>query len=333
MSNINTFRDFIAHLFIPRWSNNQRSRILHPKGLSVIVGIFLLNHSLRLLVANIPGLVLGFSSSITIEQVIHETNQKRSEAGLTALTQNPKLKAAAFAKAQDMFSQDYWAHISPTGTQPWYFIRNQGYSYQSAGENLARDFSNSSDMMNAWMGSASHRENILNSKYQDIGIAVVDGTLQGVETRLVVQMFGTPTPAPIAQVQAQTTPENTQPAQQTSEDLLIENQEIVSSEPIELEATDFGALVRQEPKEQFAETSLLRNNAVTRKGEKVISPTQVTQTFGILLVTLILGSLAIDWVVTHKKKAIRLVGKNWAHLTFLGVITLMMLQFIEGNIL
>lgn len=332
------FRDFIkeftSHLFLPRLSNNQRSRLLHPAGLSIIVGIFLLNNSLRMLVNNIPGYVLGFASSITIDQVIEQTNQERTKAGLTTLTQNPQLTAAAFAKAQDMFSKDYWAHVSPTGTQPWSFIKNQGYSYQYAGENLARDFSNSSEMMNAWMGSASHRENILNAKYREIGIAVVDGTLEGIETRLVVQMLAVGTSTPVAQTKPQTPPTVEKPVvEEITEELFVEETEITDNIPIELEETDFGKTPVQEPQPQYAGTSLLETHEISTKGMNVISPKLITQTFGIILVALIIGTLTLDWVVSHKKKAVRLVGKNWAHLTFLGIFVLMLLQIAQGRIL
>jgi hypothetical protein len=94
-------------------------------------------------------------------------------------------------KASDMAEKGYWAHISPSGTQPWYFITQNNYAYRYAGENLARDFSNPESIVKAWLASPSHRDNLLNSKYQDIGVAVVDGTLGGRQTTLVVQLFGT----------------------------------------------------------------------------------------------------------------------------------------------
>lgn len=329
-----SIKNHIAHLFLPRRSNNQRSRILHPAGLSVIVGIFLLNNSLRLLVNTIPGMVLGFASSITIEQVVEQTNQERVKAGLSILTQNPQLTAAAYSKAQDMFSKDYWAHVSPTGTQPWSFIKGQGYTYQFAGENLARDFENSGEMMNAWMRSASHRENILNARYQDIGVAVVDGTLEGIETRLVVQMFAVTTAVPLAQTNTQQSPVLPQETTQESiaPETLAEQQPVEQSPPINLEETDFGKLP-QGPQPRYAGTSLVQAEGISTTVDNLVSPTLITQTFGIILVALILGTLTVDWVIAHKKKTVRLVGKNWAHLTFLGVIALMMLQLVEGRIL
>ncbi|NMB56617.1 hypothetical protein GYA19_01610, partial [Candidatus Beckwithbacteria bacterium] len=55
----------------------------------------------------------------------------------------------------------------------------------------AKDFDNAKDLVAAWMNSPNHKANILNSNYQDIGIAVVMGDFKGEETILIVQMFGT----------------------------------------------------------------------------------------------------------------------------------------------
>lgn len=330
---------YLKHIFVPRKSNNQRPKILHPAGLSVIIGIFLLNYSLRFLINSLPGFVLGFSSSITTEEIINATNQERAKSGLSPLSQNPLLTQAASAKAVDMLNTDYWAHISPSGVQPWAFIKNTGYSYRYAGENLGRDFANTNDLVNAWMTSASHRENILNSKYQEIGIAVVDGNLQGIETRLVVQMFGTPTPVPIAQTQPSTP--NITPLQQEAssvkttqpilEEISVPENVKDSIQIAQLEQTDFGK--NQEIKPQYPRTNILQSFSQPETKAIVISPTQITQVFGMILVVLLLGTLIADWMVAHKRQMVRLVGKNWAHLSFLGAVIIMMLEYAQGRIL
>lgn len=186
---------WIRHLFIPRQSNNHRARILHPSVLTVIVAGFLVyQFGLNFYLLVRPS-VLGFASSISPEKVIEATNQKRGEKGLAPLTINTKLNEAAQRKAGDMFAFDYWAHTSPSGRNPWTFFQEVGYKYIYAGENLARDFQDSGSVVEAWMNSPSHRDNLLNPNYKEIGLAVVNGTLNGVETTLVVQLFGTPTPA------------------------------------------------------------------------------------------------------------------------------------------
>ena len=179
------------HLFLPHSHNNHKAKLLHHQSLLVLLGLFIMAQSGLTLFHGIKPGVLGYASMISPEIVIELTNKERVREGLPTLKENKELDAAAAAKAADMIAQNYWAHNDPNGTEPWSFILNSGYSYLHAGENLARDFSNPTDVVEAWMKSPSHRANLLSSKYQDIGIAVIDGKINGVETTLVVQMFGT----------------------------------------------------------------------------------------------------------------------------------------------
>ncbi len=135
--------------------------------------------------------VLGVAS-FSAQQIIDLTNAQRVQNGLGPLTYNGMLASAAAAKAQDMFTVNYWAHNSPLGKTPWSFITGAGYRYVYAGENLARDFNDAGSVVGAWMNSPSHRENILDSNFKEIGVAVADGKLTGIDGILVVQMFGTP---------------------------------------------------------------------------------------------------------------------------------------------
>ena len=89
-----------------------------------------------------------------------------------------------------MFAKNYWAHVSPDGTTPWVFIKSAGYSYVYAGENLARGYNTSQDVVTAWMASPEHKQNMLSSNYQNVGFAIVTGNLTGEDTVLVVEMFG-----------------------------------------------------------------------------------------------------------------------------------------------
>ncbi len=179
-------------LFIPHPANNHRAILLQPLSLALLIGVYLLNQSfLRAFAAVRPG-VLGYSSEITIQKVFDQTNQQRANEGLPQLKFNSTLAKSAEAKANDMFQYNYWAHNSPQGKSPWDFFKSAGYQYVTAGENLARDFYDTDTLLSAWMKSPTHRANIVSPKYQEIGIAVVNGTLNGVKTTLVVQHFGTP---------------------------------------------------------------------------------------------------------------------------------------------
>jgi len=182
--------DFLRHLFIPHHTNNHHARVLHGDAMFVYLLAFVL---FRLLLslghAQFPD-VLGFATDIRVEQLFSAINTKRAEAGLGALVLDQRLSRAAALKAQDMFANNYWAHNSPNGKTPWEFVTVAGYRYRVAGENLAKNFSVSSGVIDAWMASSTHRENIMRGDYKDIGFAVVNGVLGGEETTLVVQMFG-----------------------------------------------------------------------------------------------------------------------------------------------
>jgi len=135
------------------------------------------------------------TSDLSAEQagkLFELTNQSRTEQGIEKLTVNQNLTLAANNKARDMFKYSYFAHTSPQGITPWHWIRQAGYSYQYAGENLAMDFVTTEGMYKALIASATHRRNILNPHYKEIGIAVLSGNFEGRRTTIVVQMFGSP---------------------------------------------------------------------------------------------------------------------------------------------
>jgi len=130
------------------------------------------------------------ASSITAGKVIELTNRDRKSKGIQELFENEKLSQAAAKKAEDMILNNYFSHTSPQGVTPWHWIEKEGYDYNYAGENLAMDFVTAEKMNEAWMASPTHRANILNEKYKEIGVAVKEGVINGHETIVVVQMFG-----------------------------------------------------------------------------------------------------------------------------------------------
>jgi len=140
---------------------------------------------------------LGHASAQSSNLLITFTNQQRTSAGLKPLAKNKELMASAQAKAEDMLTDDYWEHYAPDNTSPWDFIRANGYTYEYAGENLAKGFTDDQSVVTAWMQSPAHRKNILDSTFQDIGIAVVNGRLLGQKTTLVVAHYGKQKPAPV----------------------------------------------------------------------------------------------------------------------------------------
>lgn len=173
-------------LFVPNKKNQFKPYLLRKSALTV--------YTLMLLLINMFGGLVGIpeamASSITPDNIIKLTNEERSGYGLNQLSSNAKLMAAAQAKANNMFKEQYWDHFGPNGESPWMFITQAGYEYVYAGENLAKGFRSAEGVHEAWMASPTHKENIVSPNYKDIGVAVVSGVLLGKETTLVVQMFG-----------------------------------------------------------------------------------------------------------------------------------------------
>ena len=139
--------------------------------------------------------------------IIAQTNAARTTAQLALLVRNEKLDTAAEEKLNDMEREGYFAHVSPDGRLPWDFIRAQGYSFRTAGENLAKGFTDAPAVVAAWMLSSAHRANIVSSLYTDIGVAEKRFIFEGLPTTFVVQLFGsrmanttaaaTPSPLPV----------------------------------------------------------------------------------------------------------------------------------------
>jgi len=182
----------ISQYFIPQSSNNHRALLLQPSFLALFIAVYLLNQSfIKSFTIARPG-VLGYSSEITVSKVLAQTNDERAKLGLNPLIFNSLLSKSAENKAADMFANNYWAHTSPSGKTPWDFFIGAKYEYSVAGENLAKDFYDTEGLVKAWMNSPTHKANIINPKYQEIGLGVVNGVLGGVKTTLVVQHFGSP---------------------------------------------------------------------------------------------------------------------------------------------
>lgn len=212
------FIDKLKHYLIPGEKNNYRARAIHHDFLTYylfiafFISIFLKNSPINL--KN----VLGFATDITVEKLYSLTNIERQKLGIESLKYNEKLAEAAVQKGKDMFAKNYWAHYSPDGkTTPWDFILNNGYKYEYAGENLAKNFLSSQVVIDAWMNSPTHKENLVKKEFTEVGFAVVNGVLNGEETTLVVQMFG----KPLAKDQAMDFPKELQAAEKTAENQVV----------------------------------------------------------------------------------------------------------------
>ena len=119
------------------------------------------------------------------KEVFDLINKQRAQNGLSPLKENSELQRVARIKAQDMVNNNYFSHTSPIYGSPFDMMKSFKISYNTAGENIAGNSSNSS-AVTAWMNSSGHRANILNSSFNQTGIGVVTGSKYG---KIYVQMF------------------------------------------------------------------------------------------------------------------------------------------------
>ena len=261
--------------------------------------------------------ILGYSTNISKDEIISLTNSERGSKGLSQLKENVLLSEAAALKATDMFEDDYWAHFAPDGTSPWYFFKQTGYSYSWAGENLARDFQSSTGVIGGWMSStAGHKENILNSNFTEIGVAVKNGILQGEETTLVVQLFA----KPVSYLASTPSEESVAEGTKVRDSFTLESgEEVESSSADEQVVTklDEGVVGGSE------------GNTIVLSALENLSTSQKTS-FGLLF---ILGSLfAVDSVVIFRRKHDRENSHSGIHASVVLILMATLLAQSIGSI-
>lgn len=124
------------------------------------------------------------------ETILAAMNRERAAYGLGPLRLNEQLSLAAGDRIGDMFAKRYFAHVAPDGLQPFTWARQRGYRYRMIGENLAVGFRGTT-VVDGWMNSPGHRENILQRGFDEVGIAIADGAPQrGYRGPTVVAMYG-----------------------------------------------------------------------------------------------------------------------------------------------
>ncbi len=292
--------DTIHHLFIPRHTNNYNARLLHHDILTVYL-IVALSVTLGVKHMQKSGDVLGYATDVSAQKLLELTNKERVKMNLQPLQYNEKLADAAKGKAENMFSKNYWSHYGPAGETPWEFILGSGYQYEYAGENLAKNFLFSDGIVEAWMDSETHKENILRSEYTDVGFAIVNGVLNGEETTLVVQMFG----KPLYAAEAPVTPPQTNQIPQ-AENVAVQEEATVTTQP--------QVLARDVSKES-----------------STFFPSYFN--LNMLFFSVLLLALLFDFYFAAKLNLIRVKGKNLVHFMFIGFIMIGAFIIIRGSII
>lgn len=178
-----------ADYFIPSECNGHRPKILHTRSL-LAISIFVL-----ILKLSMTGYLFFIypqkadMSEIVLNQIVEYINQDRSGQEIGILNLNSTLSKFALQKANDMIAKDYFSHNSPDGKRPWDWIDRGEYKYLYVGENLAMNFTTAKSVHQALMKSPSHKKNIMNERYSDIGLAVVSGSINGKNTNVLVEFF------------------------------------------------------------------------------------------------------------------------------------------------
>jgi hypothetical protein len=305
----------IRHFFIPHPQTHKKAHLITYPGLLGFIILFLLVQIFLNYFPTVKPGVLGVSADINVEEVIRLTNIERQKNGLPTLTEDLKLDDAARRKAANMFEENYWAHYSPSGKDPWSFINAAGYKFSYAGENLARNFSSSNDVVQAWMNSPSHKENLLNTHYQNVGIAVVPGTLLGQETTLVVQEFGRPS------TYVASAPET---PQQEAPQKLAQN-------PIA--STDPQVLPTLQPVNKIKTDVAGQQQQFQVKPAVLVNPLQVTKAFGFMVIGLVLLLTLIDVYIIKKRGVIRLSTRHLPQISLMVVAGVVLFNLVAGSVL
>ncbi len=287
-------KNILSFFFVPQKDNDWKGRLLHHDFLTVLIfGLLILNISFKFIIGNVPTNILGINTNLSTEELLNDTNTERIKYGLKPLTLNKDLTTAAKGKATNMFEKNYWAHFSPDGTSPWYFFDKAQYKYIYAGENLAKDFATSQAVINAWMNSEKHRENLLKPEYTQIGFAISEGQLLGQQTTLVVQFFGTPDTTIGSDVRASNIKPPTSPIASVGQK--------VQSEQIK--------------KTYLVDAGLLQKRIV------------------FIVLAFLIIALSIDLYVIEQNTVLRLSGKHLAHLVLVLFFIVGMLVIKPGLIL
>ena len=185
----------LKDLFIPHKGNNYQ-----PKSLSTKRLVF---HGIGAIIIKMIVVSLFFSFPVTAwmtpdvlkkesSDIIVLTNKTRETLELNKLNESKRLNQSAFGKAQHMLLNQYFAHADKDGRRLDYWIQKTGYDYTMAGENLAMGFTTAEKTVAAWIASPTHYANIKDKNFQEIGVVMVSGPYNGIETNLTVQHFARP---------------------------------------------------------------------------------------------------------------------------------------------
>lgn len=275
----------LRNWFLPHKDTHQKAHLISWEAMLVYILLFILLQVGFSIAGFVKPGILGISANIDYKKIIELTNIERQKKGLPPVLENQVLSNAAKLKAINMFTENYWAHFAPSGKSPWDFILGSGYKFTFAGENLAKNFYSSEDVVSAWMASKTHRDNLLNANFKDIGIAVEEGVLNGQKTVLIVQEFG------------------------TTEALAGKPSVAVQGKQIQVSEQD----LLNKPQLSIVKSENIFNP------KPIFDPYQVSKLAGFSIIFLVAFLLVLDLWIIKRRGVFRISSHNLAHMALLSL--------------
>jgi uncharacterized protein YkwD len=218
-----------------------------------------------------------------------ETNDYRKTNAEQELIVSDLLTKAAQMKADDMAAKSYFSHTGPLGEKPWVWFERVGYKYSYAGENLAVDYTESSDVTQGWINSAKHKANLLNKNFTELGIGIAEGTYNGHPTTYVVQFFAKPAVVQVKQVATVNT------AVIVKEDIKIEEKPVfVATTTLASVSPEVAVTTHSDLPDGVVLGEEVKNTAETENNN--------SKTFVIVLVGVVIAFMIIFKVVMSRKE-------------------------------
>ena len=321
----------LKNYVFPHGENDHKPHLFREHGviatLMVVVMLFVISNVATEVVKR-SDLIAAIYPAVLVDL----TNESRLANNASALRFNPLLQQSAQLKSNDMAEKSYFAHVSPDGKSPWYWFGQVGYDFVYAGENLAVDFSQSADVERAWMNSPTHRANILNQNFTEIGIAAAQGTYKGRSTVFVTQAFGSPA-APTVLAEANvvaTTPEPDLVSEEPTEDAVLGAETESEPELEVVEQTDTFVSVKNVSAVAEAVSDQDRETVQysTWYDKLLVSPGTVIQYAYMAILALVLIALVLMVGIEIKKQH----PKNIIYGVFVIAVTLS-LMFLNQSIM
>ena len=185
----------LKDFFVPHVGNNYHPHFLHTKRAVFYSSFFVF---IKILVAG-SVLMLPLQAFLTpdiLAQQERELNSLISEFrennDLVQLQNNQHLIQSSQLRSEDMLANNYFSHEGPNNHDFAYFLKQADYSYKTAGENLAMGFSNAKSVMQAWINSPLHYQNLIDSGFKETGISIAEGMYNNRSTIFITHHFGEP---------------------------------------------------------------------------------------------------------------------------------------------